>query len=460
MQDVNNDMDDLFRKAAEQYPLKTDGTDWQNVFAGLQTASMPVAEEKKKKRRFLWLFLLLPLGLLWAVYYTGDNQPGQQVVIAKADVKHGNNDSQKADAKRNENSSSEQENSLGMASGFSSNKVKGNKENLVIHEDKAAVVSLNKQKVYQNGELTNYSASSVFLKNKKENFSNKQSLSNNNVDLVNNTFDNQTGSTKNNFSGSQPDTLFNRIDKTNRQDNGNQVVDETARSKAASISSAGTKADSAAANNNSNTNKSKQAKAKPRIQTGFYAGLLGSFDVSTIKLQRINKAGYGLQVLMGYRFSNRLSVESGLGGTVKKYYSKGKYFDKKKTGIPDVINIYYTNGYCKMFEVPLHVKYDFTSTKKSNLFVTTGFSSYFMKKENYSYRGDFRGRVYDTTRYYNNSGANWFSLANVSIGYETKLGRHSSLRIEPYIKVPLHGIGIANLPIASMGISAGFTRKF
>lgn len=456
-------MDNLFRKAAEQYPLKTEGADWQKVLAGLQADAMPVAEEKeKKKRRFLWLFLLVPLGLLWAVYYKGDNQPGQPATFIKENTKPGGNDSQKSDFISDKKSFSGQGGSDDTASELSSGESTSNRKAITVNEDKTLVESAIKEKTYQTSELANHSAGSAFLKNKKADLSYQQPLSANSINLADSTINNQAGSNKNNFSDTQPEVLSNRIDvdKTDKQGNTDQGVGGAAQAKNDSATFANSKADSAANNNNSNTNKSKLIKAKPRIQPGFYAGLLGNFDVSTIKLQRINKTGYGLQVLIGYRFSNRLSIESGLAGTVKNYYSKGKYFDKKNTGIPDIVNIYYTNGYCKMFEVPLHVKYDLTTTKKSNLFITAGFSSYFMKKENYSYRGDFRGRVYDTTRYYNNSGANWFSLADVSIGYETQLGRQSSLRIEPYIKVPLQGIGIANLPIASMGISAGFIRKF
>lgn len=460
MQDVNNDMDDLFRKAAEQYPLKTEGTDWQKVFAGLQAAPMPAAEEKeKKKRRFLWLFLLLPLGLLWAVYYKGDHQPEQQTAVVMKDMKLGNNDSQKSDSTFNKKPSSELRNSNDVVSELSSGEVKGNEKADVVGENKIAVTSVNKENAYRRSMPDDRSASLAFLKNKGDTFSYNQSASNNNVDLANNSTNNQTSGYKNNFSGLQPDASTDRIDMESKRDSSNKTIGEVALSKIDSAVLTNAKTDSVT-NSTNNKYKSKAVNAKPHGQTGLYAGLLASFDASTIKLQRINKTGYGLQVLIGYHFPNRLSIESGLGGTVKEYYSKGKYFDKKKTGIPDIVNIYYTNGYCKMFEVPLNIRYDFASTRKGNLFATAGFSSYFMKKENYSYRGDYRGRVYDTTRYYNNSGANWFSLANVSVGYETKLGRHSSLRIEPYIKVPLHGIGIANLPIASMGISAGFTRKF
>lgn len=212
------------------------------------------------------------------------------------------------------------------------------------------------------------------------------------------------------------------------------------------------------------TKKKKEAKAQTQQQQGFYAGLSGSFDMSTVKLQRIEKTGYGLQVLAGYRFSTHLSAETGVGWSSKNYYSTGKYFDKKKANIPDAVEIYFSNGNCKMLEIPVSLKYDFAIHKKSSLFATAGLSSYFMKKENYFYHGNYRSNnmswVYDTTRYYKNSGNNLLSVIDLSIGYQLQINKHSTLRIEPYLKLPLHGIGIANMPITSTGISVGFTRRF
>ncbi|MGZ8544894.1 MAG: hypothetical protein ACXWV0_06335 [Flavisolibacter sp.] len=61
-------MDDLLRRAAEHYPLDTSGADWNKVLNALQEDEIkPVAvvpEQKPSRRRFLWLLLLLPLGLV------------------------------------------------------------------------------------------------------------------------------------------------------------------------------------------------------------------------------------------------------------------------------------------------------------------------------------------------------------------------------------------------------------
>ena len=66
MQHVNDDMDELFRRAAEGYPLNTDSADWNAVVKKLELErSLPAKKENRNKnyKHLLWLLLLLPLGV-------------------------------------------------------------------------------------------------------------------------------------------------------------------------------------------------------------------------------------------------------------------------------------------------------------------------------------------------------------------------------------------------------------
>src|SRR3954470_3511474 len=75
MQYVNEDMDELYRKAAEGYPLNTGGADWNKIQAALKDPSVGGEEKKGNNRKFLWLLLLLPLGLVcnrYFIYNEGD----------------------------------------------------------------------------------------------------------------------------------------------------------------------------------------------------------------------------------------------------------------------------------------------------------------------------------------------------------------------------------------------------
>ena len=73
MQYIDNDMDDLFRKAAKDYPLNTNSGDWEEVVKKIaandseRTIVPPV--NKKNHKLFLLLLLLLPLAWLGHKYF-------------------------------------------------------------------------------------------------------------------------------------------------------------------------------------------------------------------------------------------------------------------------------------------------------------------------------------------------------------------------------------------------------
>ena len=52
MQQVNENMEDLFRKAAENYPLNTDTANWDEIAARLNTLqpSLPVTRKKDERK--------------------------------------------------------------------------------------------------------------------------------------------------------------------------------------------------------------------------------------------------------------------------------------------------------------------------------------------------------------------------------------------------------------------------
>src|SRR5215217_6482334 len=66
MQHINDDMDELFRRAADDYPLKTDNANW-DVVAKKLLVEQPVSNKSSKNnyKYLLLLLLLIPLGLLY-----------------------------------------------------------------------------------------------------------------------------------------------------------------------------------------------------------------------------------------------------------------------------------------------------------------------------------------------------------------------------------------------------------
>lgn len=203
----------------------------------------------------------------------------------------------------------------------------------------------------------------------------------------------------------------------------------------------------------------KKEKQEPAsVKKGLYYGLIASPDITTVKFQRTSNVGYNVGLIAGYRFSKRLAVETGVIYERKYYYSDGKYFDPKKTTWPTDMNILAVDGWCNMYEIPLNVRYTFATGPKSSWYVNGGMSSYIMKKQGYNYSYEYYGTYGDRDWVYKKATKDWFANVHLGLGYERPVGVLGTLRVEPYAMIPVKGIGVGKLPVTSVGMNVGLTR--
>ena len=192
-------------------------------------------------------------------------------------------------------------------------------------------------------------------------------------------------------------------------------------------------------------------------ERGFYAGIMFGVDMSSVHFQSA-KTGGTAGFIIGYAFNKKWSIESGLLWDTKRVYDDGTYFNPPGYTPTNGVTITAVNGKSRLYELPINMKYTIISGKH-NLFATAGISSYLMRSENYDYEymqnNQPGGHNYLS---YTNETKNWFSVANFSIGYTHKLGGVGSIRVEPYLKLPLANLGTANMPIMSTGLNIGFTK--
>ena len=192
-------------------------------------------------------------------------------------------------------------------------------------------------------------------------------------------------------------------------------------------------------------------------EKGFYAGIMFGVDMSSVHFQ-LAKSGATTGFIIGYAFNKKWSIESSLLWDTKRVYDNGSYFNPPGYTPTNGVTIIAVNGKSRLYELPVNMKYTILSGKH-NLFATIGISSYLMRTENYDYEytqtNQPGGHNYLS---YTKETKNWFSVANFSIGYTHKLGGNGSMRLEPYLKVPLTNLGTANMPIMSTGLSIGFTK--
>ena len=188
-------------------------------------------------------------------------------------------------------------------------------------------------------------------------------------------------------------------------------------------------------------------------------GLLYSPDFSKVRYDYQNKIGSNIGITLGYQLSNKLLINTGLIFSHKNYNLAGEDFHCPAQLIGNIHDVEFVEASSHILEIPLNLRYDFAQEGNTSFFINGGLSSYIMKKENYwlFYHGNYGGGFLITQDYgYNTNQMNWFPILNLSAGFETKISNSFSFQLEPYMKLPLAGIGVGNVNLTSYGINASF----
>ncbi|MBS1665722.1 MAG: outer membrane beta-barrel protein [Bacteroidetes bacterium] len=455
----DNDFDDLFRRASEKYPLRTDSADWNRMAAALDNPPPDVPEElvdeRRRKRRFLWLFLLFPLvgGGYYFVRHGGGGTGsgvvagGNNVVVSREvkSAERGVEGVGKVKSAGGEGAGETKEVSGGevkSAGGEGTKKVSGGEEAGKIKSAggdavgkivaKAAPLSGREVKAapLSGGRYSDMEGALVTGKKKK----NRK-----------NSFDATSDA-----SGAVGDkrVVDYRVDRVRMGRDYSLRVN---------VEAPEMEKDSAAP---------AKRKASPKKKFPYlYAGLIGAPDLSSVHFQKSDGVGTTFGVLLGYQFNKRWSVETGVYLDRKKYYTDAEYFDTKEISS----RIQYNwdsksfDGSCYMWEIPVNVRYNFTTGEKMKWFGTAGLSTYLMTRENYNYNYVWWNGPNSGTATKNwdlrSPSQYWFSIINLSAGFEQRLGKVGNLRIEPYLRIPVSGLGTGKLNILSSGLNIGITRR-
>ncbi len=211
---------------------------------------------------------------------------------------------------------------------------------------------------------------------------------------------------------------------------------------------------------NQNTNSVSNPIQKKAIRNnGFFIGLIGGFDASTVKFNYASNVGYNIGGSLGYRFNNHWSVQTGAIYTQKNYKLKGQDFHPPKGSWISYFEIETVDGYCKMWDVPIIATYHFTGNSNGNTFLSVGASSYFMKNENYNYLYFYNNQYYTRTNNYTSTDQHLLGLLHISAGIEKPIGKNITSIIEPYAKIPLSGVGFGSIQLSSFGLNFSVQYK-
>jgi hypothetical protein len=197
---------------------------------------------------------------------------------------------------------------------------------------------------------------------------------------------------------------------------------------------------------------SEQKKPAPRKkERGFVISASAGADLSGVGGE-IGEVRPVVGIGLGYTFADRFTIKTGF-YTASKVYTTDPYDYKFSSTPPNIQYLTQIDANCKVYEIPLSLSYSFAHTRNHNWFTTAGLSSYIMKKETYDYLYKYPGgATYTHTYTVNNENKHLFSALSLSGGYSRRLNNTFTLSAEPYIKIPLGGVGAGEVKLQGAGV--------
>ncbi|RQO65284.1 hypothetical protein DBR43_31040 [Pedobacter sp. KBW06] len=181
--------------------------------------------------------------------------------------------------------------------------------------------------------------------------------------------------------------------------------------------------------------------------SGLTLSIMAAPDISGTGANVSPKVSTNIGLLLTYPLSKKISLSTGVIYAKKLYNSAG----------PAAINNGYgnqsweVNADCRVLDIPLNVNYQVFKRKKLAISVNTGLSSYLMLNERYDLRsGPDHNR---STLEISNENQHIFGITNLSLSLEQKVNSSLSIGIQPFVKLPLRGVGNYDVRLNSTGVS-------
>lgn len=253
----------------------------------------------------------------------------------------------------------------------------------------------------------------------------------------------------------QPVTIPGKNDKVEQHDDLQNSVEATKKELEEVNANEKEKDSSLIKQNNKNTSgkKSTAPKKRNRFSNSFALSFSAGPDVSAVSINNIGEINIAYGAGISYQFSKKFTLRTGFYFSKKSYDAKASDYHPPTNFWNYYPDLEYIDANCKIYEVPLIINYNFNENAKHLWFGSAGFSSYFMKREDYDY---FSKNASGQNSYGNysikNKNQHYLSSVRLSAGYEKKLGNSISITTEPYLSLPVNGIGYGKVKLYSAGV--------
>jgi hypothetical protein len=164
------------------------------------------------------------------------------------------------------------------------------------------------------------------------------------------------------------------------------------------------------------------------------------------------KKGFSAGVSLGIGVAKRLSLQTGLRYSAKSYAADRYEYKFGSERIQSLISE--VDASCAVLEIPIQASYTIFEKSNKSIDINAGMSSYFMLKEDYNFRYTAASGYADRLQQFRNRNQHYFGVVDLSATYYIKLKQEKlRLGLEPYVKIPVTGVGEGRVNLKSNGLS-------
>lgn len=197
-------------------------------------------------------------------------------------------------------------------------------------------------------------------------------------------------------------------------------------------------------------------KKRNQYQKGFYLLPSVGADVGAVKAFAFKNTPVSIKygIGIGYRINKKLSVQTGLYSSRKKYIAGPDDYHVKAGSYWSMVKVINVNANCLVYEIPLSIRYDILRRKKMTYYTAAGISSYIMKREDYTYFYTRYNMSYLKAATYTGN-KKLFSVVTLSAGAEKKINNKIAFVVESSFSIPVSGAGDGEVKLFSTAIQLG-----
>jgi hypothetical protein len=202
---------------------------------------------------------------------------------------------------------------------------------------------------------------------------------------------------------------------------------------------------------------SDKKKSESKFRNNFGFSFSAGPDMSYVTLNNTGKTTLTYGAGISYGFAKRFTARAAFYISKKIYEAAPDQYHTPGGNYPNLTGV---DANCTVYEIPVNLSYSFGQRKKHNWFGSAGLSSFIMKKEDYVYNYKTpAGQVYTYYNSVSNQNKHYFSVLSLSGGYQYQFNKWLSLQAEPYLKLPLGGVGLGKIKLSSAGVLFTLTIK-